>query len=123
MDNTDRKLFILDTNVLLHEPLAIYSFKRARRAHPHDGAGRARQHQDRHKDVSRDARVAIRALEDVFRDATPEQIAQGVALAGEASGHISIFSDHHLPQDAEVFTDKEADNRIINAALYLQSTS
>ena len=27
MDNTDRKLFILDTNVLLHEPLAIYSFK------------------------------------------------------------------------------------------------
>ena len=52
----------------------------------------------------------------------PRANSAGVALAGEASGHISIFSDHHLPQDAEVFTDKEADNRIINAALYLQNT-
>ena len=98
MDNTDRKLFIIPMTVLEE----LDNIK------------------DRHKDVSRDARVAIRALEDVFRDATPEQIAQGVPLAGEASGHICIFSDHHLPQDAEVFTDKEADNRIINAALYLQ---
>ena len=120
MDNTDRKLFILDTNVLLHEPLAIYSFKEHDVLIPMTVLEELDNIKDRHKDVSRDARVAIRALEDVFRDATPEQIAQGVALAGEASGHISIFSDHHLPQDAEVFTDKEADNRIINAALYLQ---
>ena len=27
MGDTDRKLFVLDTNILLHEPLAIYSFK------------------------------------------------------------------------------------------------
>ncbi|WP_421262325.1 PhoH family protein [Aeromonas jandaei] len=120
MDNTDRKLFILDTNVLLHEPLAIYSFKEHDVLIPMTVLEELDNIKDRHKDVSRDARVAIRALEDVFRDAAPEQIAQGVPLAGEASGHICIFSDHHLPQDAEVFTDKEADNRIINAALYLQ---
>ncbi|HHQ4670577.1 TPA: PhoH family protein [Aeromonas veronii] len=120
MDNTDQKLFILDTNVLLHEPLAIYSFKEHDVLIPMTVLEELDNIKDRHKDVSRDARVAIRALEDVFRDATPEQIAQGVPLAGEASGHICIFSDHHLPQDAEVFTDKEADNRIINAALYLQ---
>ncbi len=120
MDNTDRKLFILDTNVLLHEPLAIYSFKEHDVLIPMTVLEELDNIKDRHKDVSRDARVAIRALEDVFRDATPEQITQGVPLAGEASGNICIFSDHHLPQDAEVFTDKEADNRIINAALYLQ---
>ncbi|WP_421278607.1 PhoH family protein [Aeromonas veronii] len=120
MDNTDRKLFILDTNVLLHEPLAIYSFKEHDVLIPMTVLEELDNIKDRNKDVSRDARVAIRALEDVFRDATPDQITQGVPLAGEASGHICIFSDHHLPQDAEVFTDKEADNRIINAALYLQ---
>ncbi|MBW3804225.1 PhoH family protein [Aeromonas veronii] len=120
MDNTDRKLFILDTNVLLHEPLAIYSFKEHDVLIPMTVLEELDNIKDRHKDVSRDARVAIRALEDVFRDATPDQITQGVPLAGEASGNICIFSDHHLPQDAEVFTDKEADNRIINAALYLQ---
>ncbi|MCF1439130.1 MAG: PIN domain-containing protein, partial [Shewanella sp.] len=27
MEQDGRKLFVLDTNVLLHEPLAIYSFK------------------------------------------------------------------------------------------------
>ncbi|NJI09955.1 PhoH family protein [Aeromonas veronii] len=120
MDNTDRKLFILDTNVLLHEPLAIYSFKEHDVLIPMTVLEELDNIKDRHKDVSRDARVAIRALEDVFRDATPDQITQGVPLAGEASGNICIFSDHHLPQDAEIFTDKEADNRIINAALYLQ---
>ncbi|HHQ4767214.1 TPA: PhoH family protein [Aeromonas veronii] len=120
MDNTDRKLFILDTNVLLHEPLAIYSFKERDVLIPMTVLEELDNIKDRNKDVSRDARVAIRALEDVFRDATPDQITQGVPLAGEASGNICIFSDHHLPQDAEVFTDKEADNRIINAALYLQ---
>ncbi|MEV3844388.1 PhoH family protein [Aeromonas veronii] len=120
MDNSDRKLFILDTNVLLHEPLAIYSFKEHDVLIPMTVLEELDNIKDRNKDVSRDARVAIRALEDVFRDATPDQITQGVPLAGEASGNICIFSDHHLPQDAEVFTDKEADNRIINAALYLQ---
>ncbi|MBL0613460.1 PhoH family protein [Aeromonas veronii] len=120
MDNTDRKLFILDTNVLLHEPLAIYSFKEHDVLIPMTVLEELDNIKDRNKDVSRDARVAIRALEDVFRDATPDQITQGVPLAGEASGNICIFSDHHLLQDAEVFTDKEADNRIINAALYLQ---
>ncbi|MFM5363533.1 PhoH family protein [Aeromonas veronii] len=120
MDNTDRKLFILDTNVLLHDPLAIYSFKEHDVLIPMTVLEELDNIKDRNKDVSRDARVAIRALEDVFRDATPDQITQGVPLAGEASGNICIFSDHHLPQDAEVFTDKEADNRIINAALYLQ---
>ncbi len=77
MDNTDRKLFILDTNVLLHEPLAIYSFKEHDVLIPMTVLEELDNIKDRHKDVSRDARVAIRALEDVFRDATPEQIAQG----------------------------------------------
>ena len=84
MDNTDRKLFILDTNVLLHEPLAIYSFKEHDVLIPMTVLEELDNIKDRNKDVSRDARVAIRALEDVFRDATPDQITQGVPLAGEA---------------------------------------
>ncbi len=27
MGDTDRKLFVLDTNILLHEPFAIFSFQ------------------------------------------------------------------------------------------------
>ncbi len=126
MDHDARKLFILDTNVLLHEPLAIYSFEEHDVMVPMTVLEELDNIKDRQKDVSREARVAIRTLEDLFRDATPEQIAAGVGLAGRAgatcSGHVSIFADHHLPDGEEVFTNKENDNRIINAALYLQKT-
>lgn len=120
MDKLNRKLFVLDTNVLLHDPLAIYAFKEHDLLIPMTVLEELDHIKDRHKDVSRDARFAIRALEDVFHDASPEQIASGVRLVGEACGQIAIFSDHQLPVAAHIFADKEADNRIINVALYLQ---
>ncbi|PSJ41333.1 ribonuclease [Zobellella endophytica] len=123
MDGNDRKRFILDTNVLLHEPLSIYSFKEHNVVIPMTVLEELDRIKDRQKDVSRDARVAIRALEDIFHDATPEQIVAGVPLGlkdDEASGTIAIISDRHLPEGYAIFTDDEADNRIINTALYLQ---
>ncbi len=128
MDSDERKLFILDTNVLLHEPLSIYSFQEHDIVIPMTVLEELDNIKDRQKDVSREARVAIRTLEDLFRDSTPEEITSGVCLkekigAGGCSGLISIMADHHLPGGEEVFTDKEADNRIINLALYLQKIS
>src|SRR5690554_3946841 len=100
MDGNDRKRFILDTNVLLHEPLSIYSFKEHDVVIPMTVLEELDRIKDRQKDVSRDARVAIRTLEDIFHDATPEQIIAGVPLGlkdDEASGRIAIISDRHLP--------------------------
>lgn len=124
MDCDARKLFVLDTNVLLHEPLAIYSFQEHDVMVPMTVLEELDNIKDRQKDVSREARIAIRTMEDVFRDATPEQIAEGIFLGNRVgencSGRLAIFADHHLPEGEEVFTNKENDNRIINAALYLQ---
>ncbi len=72
----EKTLYILDTNILLHEPFAFLSFQE------HDSI------KDRRKDVSRDARVAIRALEDVLKDATPEEILAGVPLSGMVSNNL-----------------------------------
>lgn len=66
MEQDDRKLFVLDTNVLLHEPLAIYSFKEHDVVIPMTVLEELDQIKDRKSDVSRDARVAIRALEDTL---------------------------------------------------------
>jgi len=123
-DDLARKIYILDTNVLLHEPLAIYSFKEHDVVIPMTVLEELDRIKDRHKDVSRDARVAIRALENALSDASVEEIASGVQLQSRSaeqptSGHLSIFADHQLPGQ-HVFTDNEPDNRIINAALYLQ---
>lgn len=123
MDDNTRKRFILDTNVLLHEPLSIYSFSEHNVVIPMTVLEELDRIKDRQKDVSRDARVAIRTLEGIFHDATPEQIVAGVPLGlqdDDASGTIAIITDKQLPEGYAVFTDDEADNRIINTALYLQ---
>ena len=66
MEQDDRKLFVLDTNVLLHEPLAIYSFKEHDVVVPMTVLEELDLIKDRKRDVSSDARVAIRALEDIL---------------------------------------------------------
>ncbi|PKF63009.1 ribonuclease [Psychromonas sp. psych-6C06] len=123
MGNEDRKFFILDTNILLHDPLAIYAFKEHNVVIPMTVLEELDRIKDRQKEVSRDARIVIRSLEDIFKDASPEAISQGVPLYTdntEKSGRIAIFTDHHQPISQEFFTEDEPDNRIINSALYLQ---
>ncbi len=120
------KLYVLDTNILLHEPLAFLSFKEHDVVIPMTVLEELDYIKDSKKDVARDARVSIRAMEDILHEATPEDMTNGVSLegltAGDAAptGKLSIFADHHLPSGEERFTSKENDNRIINAALYLQ---
>jgi PhoH-like ATPase len=122
----DTKIYVLDTNILLHEPLAFMSFKEHDVVVPMTVLEELDYIKDSKKDVARDARVAIRSMEDVLRDATPEQIISGVSMRGLGSGEtaptgrLSIYSDHGMAQEQQVFTSNENDNRIINAALMLQ---
>ncbi|NMH66867.1 PhoH family protein [Shewanella salipaludis] len=126
MEQDDRKLFVLDTNVLLHEPLAIYSFKEHDVIVPMTVLEELDQIKDRKSDVSRDARVAIRALEDTLGGpTTPEQIVSGVPLPrreghSDASGTLSIFPDHQIEFTQGALPGDSNDNNIINTALYLQ---
>ncbi|EQA7393289.1 PhoH family protein [Vibrio cholerae] len=123
MGDTARKLFVLDTNILLHEPLAIYSFKEHDVVIPMTVLEELDRIKDSKRDVARDARVAIRALEHLFHDATPEEITEGIPLSKQegATGTISILADYELDETVKAFTDKEGDNRILNAVLYLQA--
>ncbi|QLE87026.1 MULTISPECIES: PhoH family protein [Shewanella] len=126
MEQDDRKLFVLDTNVLLHEPLAIYSFKEHDVVVPMTVLEELDVIKDRKRDVSRDARVAIRALEDILGGkTTPEQIVQGVPLPrredhSDANGTLSIFPDHQIDNTQASLPGDNNDNCIINTALHLQ---
>ena len=122
---TDEKIiYILDTNILLHEPFAFLSFKEHDVVVPMTVLEELDSIKDRRKDVSRDARVAIRALEDTLSDATPEQVLVGVKLPQNdeqhPSGCLSIINDYSLKQTANILSFNENDNRIINAALFIQ---
>ncbi|WP_026376371.1 PhoH family protein [Aestuariibacter salexigens] len=120
------KLYVLDTNILLHEPFAFLSFKEHDVVVPMTVLEELDYIKDSKKDVARDARVSIRAMEDLLHNASPEQMIEGVSMEGNGSGanaptgRLSIFSDHGLDKQHQVFTSNENDNRIINAALHLQ---
>ncbi len=118
-------IYILDTNILLHEPFAFLSFKEHDVVVPMTVLEELDSIKDRKKDVSRDARVAIRALEDTLVDATPEEVLAGVQLSHtneeHPSGCLSIFNDYTLEQTATTLSFNENDNRIINAAIYIQN--
>ena len=122
--NTEKIIYVLDTNILLHEPFAFLSFKEHDVVVPMTVLEELDSIKDRRKDVSRDARVAIRALEDTLVNASPEEVLAGVKLPQNddehPSGCLSIFNDYILEQKAGCLSFNENDNRIINAALYIQ---
>lgn len=124
---TDIKYYVLDTNILLHEPLAFLNFQEHNVVIPMVVLEELDHIKDRQKDVSRDARVAIRSLEEALHEATPEQISAGVPLtriSGEhqAEGHLSIFPDFQLQQTESALSLNENDHRIIQTALQLQAS-
>ena len=123
MGDTDRKFFVLDTNILLHEPLAIYSFQEHDVVIPMTVLEELDRIKDSKRDVARDARVAIRALEAMFKDATPDEISEGITINKdkENTGHIAILADFELQETVKAFADKAGDNRILNGVLYLQN--
>lgn len=121
----DKIIYVLDTNILLHEPFAFLSFKEHDVVVPMTVLEELDSIKDRKKDVSRDARVAIRALEDTLAHATPEEILVGVPLLqktdNQANGRLSIINDYSISPKTGSLSFNENDNRIINAALHLQS--
>ena len=126
--STETKIYVLDTNILLHEPLAFLSFKENDVVVPMTVLEELDYIKDSKKDVARDARVSIRSMEDLLHDATPEDMLAGVSLEGlgagenKPAGALSIFADLNMAESQQIFTSNENDNRIINVALHLQKT-
>ena len=123
MRNNDNKLYVLDTNVLLHEPFAFLSFQEHQVVIPMTVLEELDHIKDRKKDVSRDARIAIRALDDVLRDASPEEMLAGVDLSTvtkNCTGRLTIVNDHMFEDAVSGLPGDENDHRIINTALHLQ---
>jgi len=125
-----RRIYILDTNVLLHDPMASYAFKEHRVVIPMTVLEELDHIKDRpDKAVSREARIAIQALERLLVDASPAAIQDGVPIphsaASGAPGTLSIFQDQRLLDDHAIpFLSTSGaqanDNRIISVALALQ---
>jgi PhoH-like ATPase len=127
------KIYILDTNVLLHDPMAIHSFAEHRVVIPMTVLEELDIIKDRReKDVSREARIAINNIEKILSHASPKEIQRGVNIQSQELNHIqgtlSVYADQKIKNDDNIpflsANHQHAnDNRIINVALDLQNTN
>jgi len=127
------KIYILDTNVLLHDPMAIHSFAEHRVVLPMTVLEELDIIKDRRdKDVSREARIAINNIDKILENATPKAIQRGVKISSKdhetITGTLSVFPDQRIKSDNNIpylnISEQHAnDNRIINVALNLQDAN
>jgi len=123
------KIYVLDTNVLLNDPAAIYAFNEHKVIIPMTVLEELDDIKERRdKDVSREARIAIGTIDRLLANATTRQIQDGVEIytsvggEGKPVGTLAIFPDQKLDHDAAAnfLTRDLKDNKIINVALSLQ---
>jgi PhoH-like ATPase len=82
-----RRLFVLDTNVLMHDPTAIYRFEEHDIYIPMTVLEELDAHKKGLSEASRNVRQVSRFLDDMMRDVTKEQIDRGLPLPNEFSGN------------------------------------
>src|SRR6056300_474204 len=107
IDNTNQpatktKTYVLDTNVLLHDPTAVTAFKQHRLVIPMTVLEELDHIKDRRdKEVSREARIAIQMIDKVVDCASPLEIQEGVEVPGSepeglTPGTLAIYPDQLL---------------------------
>lgn len=123
MHSSQTKLFILDTNILMHDPNALFRF------HEHDVfiPMVVLEELDKHKtgisEVSRNVRQTNRTLDELLTHYRPEDIPEGIPLHTEmqnALGRLYLQTD--LLDDAPPgnLPGQKADNHILGIALSLK---
>ncbi|MEO0437061.1 MAG: PhoH family protein [Pseudomonadota bacterium] len=126
-----KKVYVLDTNVLLHDPTAVTAFNEHHVVIPMTVLEELDHIKDRRdKTVSREARIAIQMIDRIVDEASPKAIQEGVAIPSaestNAPGTLAIYPDQLIEDDGIVpyldgTQDQANDNRIINVALKLQA--
>jgi PhoH-like ATPase len=82
-----RRLFVLDTNVLIHDPTAIFRFEEHDVYLPMVVLEELDAHKKGLSEASRNVRQVSRFLDDMMRDVSNEQIGQGLKLPSGYSGN------------------------------------
>ena len=126
-----RKTYVLDTNVLLHDPNAVAAFAEHHVVIPMTVLEELDHIKDRRdKTVSREARIAIQIIDKVIGSASPNETQSGVEIPNSTLqgplGTLAVYPDQLIQETTDIpflntNQDQANDNRIINVALRLQA--
>jgi len=114
------KIFVLDTNVILHDSRCIFNFQDNHIVIPITVLEEIDQFKRGQDPINFHARDFIRILDEF----SGESLINGGAQLGEGMGTVSILSSYQdAPEVQASFFEAKPDHRILSAALYLQKNS
>ena len=112
--STKNKIYILDTNVLIHDPMSMFAFKGSRVGIPAIVLEEIDKFKKEGTDRGRNAREAIRQLDELR---TKGSLGDGVTNDEGTTIQVLFFV---TPHDELPFDLRKEDNIIIATALYMQ---
>ncbi|HPK66693.1 MAG TPA: PIN domain-containing protein, partial [Thermoanaerobaculia bacterium] len=117
MTSPRRKIFVLDTSVLLYDSTAIYNFEEHDVAVPITVLEELDQFKKGDHIVNLQAREFIRELDRISES---DPLSGWVPLDGESHGSFRVLAEERASQDARsLFGSAKNDHRILNATLAL----
>ncbi len=132
-NKNDKRLFVLDTNVLIHDPSALFRFSEHDIFLPMVVLEELDNNKKGHSEVARNARQASRFLDDLTSSSTPQEIKDGLDLnlrigfdedteeALIASGKLFLQTEN-ISADLPInLPGQKNDNLILGISLALQN--
>jgi PhoH-like ATPase len=120
------RLFVLDTNVLIHDPASLFRFEEHDIFLPMMVMEELDHHKRGPSEVARNARQASRFLDEMVEDCDRQSIDEGVQLPSINNGHPPsgklFFQTHLAPMSLpESLPGGKPDNDILGVTLALQN--
>ena len=120
IDKKATRLYVLDTNVLIHDPSALYQFEEHEVVIPMTVLEELDKHKNGIREIARTARQVSRTLSDLTANVDIDQIRQGIPIT-RVSGpdgrlRLLCYSDLTLPDNLE----DSPDNRLLGETCRLR---
>lgn len=116
----NRKNYVLDTNVLLHDPVCFYNFKGNNVILPIVVLEELDSLKSREGLCGCQARQAVRELSKVIEGKAQQSVQAGIALEKSISLRIEMNGYHNMPEYADELDLKKNDNRILLTTLSIR---
>ncbi len=117
------KVYVLDTNVLVHDPNSLLSFEEHRVVIPMTVLEELDSLKSGKSSTAADCRAAIRLIDSVLGSSSPVEVEEGVAIPRPEPGpcgRLSVMMPRH-DKSSSVLPEHLNDNRIINDIVALKS--
>lgn len=117
-----KRLYVLDSNVLMHDPTALLRFEEHDVFVPLQVLEQLDQEMRGTSDLARNVREVSTLIDEIIGDAGADEIAHGLPLPGREStlsARLFLETRPAQPMPHSPFGTDSADNRILNCALSL----